>query len=178
LPESKTHASPEVRRLTHMTASGSSNLEQTSIPPSFHSPPGVTHTVVVPVQSLATVIDSAGSAALAEESKVYGLLHVSSALALPGADFHPAELPLSARGDPHCRGSQPAVDALPFSAGFHGASEKSGLTARITPISALWRTLARVENPRDIFAFRRGGVGRKVSVSFLYGKERARDSTL
>ena len=37
--------------------------------------------ITEPVQSLATVIDSAGSAALAEESKVYGLLHVSSALA-------------------------------------------------------------------------------------------------
>lgn len=35
--------------------------------------------ITEPVQSLATVIDSAG--ALAEESKVYGLLHVSSALA-------------------------------------------------------------------------------------------------
>ncbi|GAA5972574.1 hypothetical protein JCM8115_000271 [Rhodotorula mucilaginosa] len=37
--------------------------------------------ITEPVQSLATLIDSAGSATLAEESKVYGLLHVSSALA-------------------------------------------------------------------------------------------------
>lgn len=38
--------------------------------------------VTEPVQSLATVLESAGTAVgLAEESKVYGLLHVASALA-------------------------------------------------------------------------------------------------